>query len=183
MITAVAAIIPIPISHGCYKERRKMPQKITQSIAKLLEDKSTVKVLATSDENGNPHAVVKQSIHADKDGNLVCLELLESSKSNKNMVRSIWFGRNVAVSIYGEDDISYQIKGRPVKAHVAGPVFRKYYTKVRETLEDADLAAVWIITPDEVIDQTFSARKSEEETARPYFKHLDKITRKEKKYV
>ncbi len=160
-----------------------MPQKIIQSIAKLLEDKSTVKVLATSDENGNPHVVVKQSIHADEEGNLVSLELLESSRSNKNLVRSIWFGRNVAVLVCGEDGTSYQIKGRPVKAHIAGPVFRKYYTKAREMQNDADLAAVWIITPIEVTEQTLSIRKAEEEAARPYFIHLDRLAGKEKHHA
>jgi hypothetical protein len=160
-----------------------MSIKINQSLSDLLKIEQTIKILATTDENGNPHAVVKQFIHVDEDGNLVCLELLESSRTNRNLVRSIWFGRDVAVTILGKGDVSYQVKGKLIKAHVAGPIFRKYYVKVRERLGDVDLAAVWIIAPEEVINETFTVRRAEEEAARPYFTHLDRLTGKEENHV
>lgn len=154
-----------------------MAVKLDQEIAELLEDKETVKVLATSDAKGNPHAVANQSFQLDEDGRVIYLELLESSQTNKDLVRSIWFGRKVALALRGRDGRSYQIKGKPVRAIVSGPVFQKHYVSVREKLGDVDLAAVWIIEPEEVINESYPVRKAHEEATRPYFSHLDRLAR------
>ncbi|HBC93118.1 MAG TPA: hypothetical protein DCZ10_09550 [Pelotomaculum sp.] len=150
---------------------------LPDEVVRLLSEKETVKVLATTDEKGTPHAAVKQTLHLETDGNLVYLELLESSQTNKNMVRSIWFNRKIAVTLKGKDGLSYQIKGRPVKAVITGPVFQKHYVDIRERLGDVDLAAVWIIEPEEVFNQTYPERKVLEESTRLYFKHLDRLAK------
>lgn len=156
-----------------------MAIQLDKEIIELLKEKETVKVLATTDAQGVPHAVIKQSLHLGEDGNLVYLELLESSKTNKNLVRSIWFNRNVSVTLAGKDRKSYQIIGKPIKALIAGPVFQKHYVSIRERLGgDVDLAAVWIIEPEQVINQTFSVRKAQEDALHPTFKHLDLLARK-----
>jgi len=141
----------------------------------LLEDRQTLKVVATVDGNGVPHAVVKGSLRANQEGYLQWLELIETSQSNRNLVRSIWFDRPVAVLIKGQDGRSFQIKGVPIKAHVSGPVFQKHYAEVRARLGDVDLAAVWIIRPDTVIDETPAVRLQEEHSAHPNFTHLDRL--------
>jgi hypothetical protein len=152
-----------------------MAIQLTEEVIKLLAGKETVKVLATIDRNGMPHAVVKQSLHLGEDGNLVCLELLESSQTYKNLLRSIWFNRKVAISLTGKDGQSYQIKGKPVRNIISGPVFQKYYIGIRESLGDVDLAAVWIIEPEEIVNQTYQAREATEKAAHPYFTHLDRL--------
>lgn len=154
-----------------------MAVQLVKEVIELLEDKETVKVLATVDEKGVPHAVIKQSLHLGEDGNLVYLELLESSRTNKNLVRSIWFNRKVSVILKGKDLSSYQIIGNPVKAIITGPIFQKQYTWIREQLGDVDLAAVWIIAPEEIYNQTFSVRKGQEEVAHPNFIHLDRLAK------
>ena len=152
-----------------------MTIQLTQEVSNLIADKETVKILATTDENGVPHAVIKQSLHLGVDGNLVYLELLESSQTNKNLVRSIWFSGKVAVTLKGKDGQSYQIKGKPVKVHISGPVFQKQYLSIQERLGDVELAAVWIIEPEEVLNETYLVRKAQEEANHPYFKHLDRL--------
>lgn len=154
-----------------------MAVQLEQEVIDLLKDQETVKLLATSDEKGVPHAVIKQSLHLGEDGNLVYLELLEASQTNKNLVRSIWFDRKVAVALKGKNGLSYQIKGKPVRAIISGPVFQKHYLSIRESLGDVDLATVWIIEPEEVINETYSVRKAHEESTRPYFKHLDRLAK------
>lgn len=154
-----------------------MAAKLTQEIIDLLKDTETTKVLATLDASGFPHAVVKQSLQPGDDGTILYLELLESSRTNKNLVRSIWFDQKVAVAVSGKGGRSYQIKGKPVKTHVTGPVFQEHYTAIRERLGDVDLAAVWVIEPEEVIEETFAARKAEEERKHPFFTHLDRLAR------
>ncbi len=154
-----------------------MAVDITEKLAALLGKADTVKILVTTDEEGAPHAVVKDSLRLDEQHRLIYLELLESSRTNKNMVRSIWFNRAVAVAVAGANGESYQIKGKPVKAIVSGPLFRKYYQQIREQCDDADLAAVWVIEPENIIDQSFPVRRRQEEASHPYFKHLDRLAK------
>ncbi|WP_306532600.1 hypothetical protein [Geobacter sp.] len=154
-----------------------MAAHLSKEIIDLFADTESTKVLATLDEYGVPHVVVKQSLHVGDDGNLLYLELLESSRTNKNLVRSIWFDRKVSVAVTGRGGQSYLIKGRPVKTHITGPVFQQHYQAIRERLGDVDLAAVWVIEPEEILDETFVARKVEEELKHPLFTHLDRLVR------
>jgi len=155
-----------------------MAIQLNEEVKELLQDKDTLKVLATTGENGIPHVVIKQTLHLGEDGNLVYLELIESSRTNKNLVRAIWFDRKVALALKGKDGESWQITGKPVKAHVTGPIFQKHYVSVRERLGDVDLATVWVIEPEEVTDQSFSARRKEEEALHPTFAHLDRLAKR-----
>nr|WP_092067835.1 hypothetical protein [Dendrosporobacter quercicolus]NSL46803.1 hypothetical protein [Dendrosporobacter quercicolus DSM 1736]SDL64429.1 hypothetical protein SAMN04488502_101442 [Dendrosporobacter quercicolus] len=150
---------------------------INEELAALLSKEDTVKLLVTTDEQGAPHAVVKKSLQLDEQNHFIYFELLESSHTNKNMVRSIWFNRPVTVAVAGANGGSYQIKGRPLKTIVSGPAFRKYYEQVRRENSEADLAAVWVIEPQEIVDQGFSVRRQQEEAKRPYFKHLDRLAK------
>lgn len=154
-----------------------MSKLLNQEVVDLLHAQTTVKVLTTVDEHGVPHSVIKGSLALGEDGNLIVLELLESSHTNRNLVRSIWYDRKVSILLKGEGTVSYQIKGIPVKAHVAGPVFQKYYAAIRERLGDVDLSAVWVIRPDEVINESPAVRRREEEAKHPTFIHLDRLVR------
>jgi predicted pyridoxine 5'-phosphate oxidase superfamily flavin-nucleotide-binding protein len=154
-----------------------MAELLNQEVIELLQNKATVKVLTTVDEHGVPHSVVKGSLTLDEDGNLLVLELLESSRTNRNLVRSIWYDRKVAILLKGEGALAYQIKGVPVKAHISGPLFQKHYKAVRERLGDVDLGAVWIIRPEEVINESTSVRRDEEQAKHPVFIHLDRLVR------
>lgn len=148
---------------------------LNETVRDLFAHPDSTKVLATVDQHGVPHVVVKQSLQVDDAGNLLFLELLESSRTNRNLVRSIWYDRTVAVSVQGPSGASYQIKGKPVKAHITGPLFLKHYLAVREQLGDVDLAAVWVIEPEEVTDESFGARQAEEAEKHPLFRHLDRL--------
>ncbi|HOV26381.1 MAG TPA: pyridoxamine 5'-phosphate oxidase family protein [Pseudobacteroides sp.] len=154
-----------------------MISEINKEIKEIINHKDTVKVLVTLNEDGLPHAVVKQSIRFSDEGKIVYLELLESSKSYKNFTRSLWFNQKVVISISGKNGKSYQIKGTPEKILISGPIFEKYYINVREQLGDVDLAAVCIIDPEELKDESYAARFSEQESRQPIFKHLDRLAR------
>lgn len=154
-----------------------MAAQLTTEIIDLFTDAESTKILATLDGDGFPHAVVKQSLQVGDDGNLLYLELLESSRTNRNLVRSIWFDQKVAVTVTGRGGQSYQIKGKPVKTHITGPVFQQYYTAIRERLGDVDLAAVWVIEPEEIVEETFAVRRADEERKHPFFNHLDRLAR------
>jgi hypothetical protein len=154
-----------------------MAAQLSKEQTALIADRETLKLLATTDESGTPHVVVKQSIHLAEDGNIHYLELLESSRTNHNLVRAIWFDRKVSIAIKGAGKQSFQIKGRPVEVHVTGPLFEKHYVEVRSLLGDVDLAGVWVIEPEEVIDENPEIRRRDEEARRPFFRHLDRLAK------
>lgn len=151
---------------------------LTQDAIDLLNDPETSKVLATIDADGFPHVVTKQSLQAGPDGNVHLLQGLESSATNRNLVRAIWYGGKVAIGLRGKDGRSIQIKGAPIHNHITGPLFQEHYVKLRERRGDVDLAGVWVIAPETIIDETPARRGSEEAKRHPYVLHLDRIAKR-----
>ncbi len=147
---------------------------LSQDVIDLVNDPATIKVLTTVDAGGVPHAVVKDSLHVAADGTLHYLEPLESSTTNRNLVYSIWFDRAVAIALIGSAGREVQIKGRPVKNHITGPLFLEHYRRVREA---GDLAGVWVILPEAVLDRDLAARRNLESAQHPTFIHLDRLAR------
>jgi hypothetical protein len=152
-----------------------MPTKQSSQLEILLENPVTIGIVATLDESGAPHAVPSPFLRLDPDGRLVHLELLETSRTHRNLLRSIWFDHPVTVTLTGDEGRITVVKGRAHKVHVSGPLFSSYYREVREQLGDADLAGVWLIDAQEIIDETYSVRKAREEELHPFFKHLDRL--------
>lgn len=150
---------------------------LNKEIIALLSSDDSTKVLATVNERGFPHAAAKPFIRVDDDGNLLYLELVESSRTQKNLVRSIWFDQKVSISVSDRGGQSWQIKGKPVKTLVTGPTFLHHYRDVRRRLGDVDLSAVWIIEPEEIINENVFVRHAEEEQAHPLFRHLDRLVK------
>jgi len=154
-----------------------MATKLDKEIIALLGSDDSTTVLATVNEQGYPHAASKPYVRVDGDGNLLYLELVESSHTQKNLVRSIWFDQKVAISVSGTNGQSWQIKGKPVKTLITGPLFLHHYSEVRKRLGDVDLSAVWVIEPEEVINENISVRHAEEQQAHPLFRHLDRLAK------
>lgn len=151
--------------------------KLQDKIIKLINDEDTIKVLSTLDKNNIPHTTFKNFLRVDDDGNIIYLELIESSITNSNMVNSIWFKKKVSITVKSKDNESYQIKGIPIKAHISGQVFKEYYKFVREKIEDGDLSAVWVIKPEEIRNETYGYRKKQEEEEHPLLIHLDRLAK------
>lgn len=151
--------------------------QLPEVLVNLLKDPESVKVLATTDGEGAPHAVVKGSITTLDGETIVFNEGLDTNESNKNLVRSIWFGGTVAINVT-KGAVSYQIKGKPYKCLITGPVFKEFLVRARERRgPEADIAAVWLVTPEEVRDESPAVRRKEEEEKRPLFnRHLDRAS-------
>jgi len=152
-----------------------MTTLLDATVRELLADPATVKVIATVDEHGVPNVVAKGSIRIDEDGNLIHLELIERSRTNRNLVYSLWRDKAVSILLVGSGGRSYQILGRPLRVHVSGPVFQKHYVAVRERLGDLDLSGVWVIQPLKIIDQAWRTRLAAGESAGAGLLHLDRI--------
>jgi hypothetical protein len=152
-----------------------MSTLLDASVRELLSDKATVKILATTDEHGVPHAVAKGSLSLDEDGNLIHLELIESSRTNRNLVYSLWHDRPVSILLVGGDGRSYQIQGVPRRLHVSGPLFQQHYQALRARLGDVDLSGVWVIEPRQATDQSWRSRLAAETATGGNLLHLDRI--------
>jgi hypothetical protein len=140
----------------------------------------SVKVVATVGKEGIPHAVVKDSLTLLDDGTIAFYELLETSQTQKNLVYSIWFNKPVSITVLTKEGRSYQVKGLPKKAVVAGQRFTEAYIDVQNRLgPDIDLSALWLIAPSEEREQTFLVRRQIEEAAHPYEIHVDRIAKEE----
>ncbi|MDR2527809.1 MAG: hypothetical protein LBD04_02155 [Synergistaceae bacterium] len=151
--------------------------KLPEAAMALLDDELALKVLATADSRGVPYAAVKKSLRSDEDGNIIYLELIETSQTNSNMTSSLWFGRAVSILLASPDGRSWRIKGQPYRCLVAGPIFERYYRKVQERFKDADLAAVWVITPEDAQDESLESRAAQESSEHPLMLHLDRIAK------
>ena len=154
-----------------------MAVTLPQESLNLLKEPDTVKALSTTDGQGEPHVVWKDSLGVDKQGELYSLELIESSQTNSNLVRSLWFHKPVAIALRGPGGESYQIKAYPSRCLVTGPVFERYYRQVRARGGDVDLASVWYYAPESVRDNRFAIRFQEESEKHPLFLHLDRIAK------
>lgn len=152
--------------------------ELPQDLMRLLRDKRAAKILGTVDENGIPHVVFKDSLTFREDGTIAYAEELDSSQANKNMVRSIWFDKVVSIAVR-KGKQSYQIKARPLKCSIAGPLFNEYLKRAEEQRgPEADIQSVWILSPFECRNQSREVRQKEEKEKDPYFNvHLDRLVK------
>jgi hypothetical protein len=149
--------------------------KLPKEVLDLIRDSESVKVLATTDEEGNPHIAFKESLTVLDNGKLAFGEEFEGSQTNVNMVRSIWFNGNVELTVRDGHGTTFQIQGKPYRYVHAGPLFKKFYLAERERRgPDSELAGVWIITPEDVKNETYEVRKKEEDEKHPFFRHFDR---------
>ncbi|MDR1934614.1 MAG: hypothetical protein LBS49_03365 [Candidatus Accumulibacter sp.] len=136
-----------------------------------------MKILVTVDEQGLPHPVVKSSLRY-SEGNIIYLEYLESSRTNRYMTRSLWFEKDVVILIVRPDEKSFAVAAHPTRALVCGKEFQRYYEEAQRE-RDLDLATVWIMKPVAASDQSLGTRVAEETARRAYFTHLDRLAKHE----
>ena len=148
---------------------------LNKELTEWINDPTSLKSLATVSREGVPHVAYKGSLHVEDD-KIVFYDLIQSYQTNKNLVHAIWFNGTVAVNILTADKRSFLILGKPVKSVTAGRGFEKVYVKLQEERgTDVDLSAIWYIEPLQIREETYAARRDEEERKYPYIRHLDRV--------
>jgi hypothetical protein len=151
---------------------------LTENAAAALRSPDAVKLVATVGKEGEPHIAVKETLTLLNDGTIAFYELIETSKTQKNLVYSLWFSKQVSVLALTRDDKSYLIKGVPYRAITAGGAFLKAYEEVQARYgPNADLSAIWLIPPEWEREGTLAVRRADEEAAHPYEIHIDRIAK------
>ncbi|NTV82304.1 MAG: hypothetical protein HGA14_00065 [Chlorobaculum sp.] len=148
--------------------------KLPEELVELLNDPASGKVVGSTDEDGTPHLVTKGSLTTLDGETIVFAEGFESSQSNRNLIRSIWFNQKVSINVT-RGTTSYQIKGRPYKYLITGRIFRTMIDRARQRRgPEADIAGVWVIAPEEVRNESPGYRAALANDARGHFhNHLD----------
>ena len=136
---------------------------LSEELAEIFHDPKTVKVLVTSDDNGVPHPVFKGSLTLLDDGMIAYSELIERSRTYKNMLNNYWKKKEVAIALYNEGRGAFQVKGRPHRFIIEGPIWDRFLEETWKVLPEADPAGVWIIEPLAVENLDYSLRRNEEE--------------------
>lgn len=141
---------------------------LPQATVELFNDPQTVKTLTTTDEEGAPHNVCKSSLTVLEDGLVGYCEMIETSKTQRNMLRNYWAKKLVSISLFNPaTGLSYQIKGLPYKFIVDGPIWQRFLAETRKVIPSADPSGVWLIAPKEAKNQDYELRREEEAKRRP----------------
>lgn len=150
--------------------------QLSDDIIKALNDPAKIKMLTTVDKDGNPHTVPIGSM-CYVDGNIAYMELLDTCKTQKNMLNCYWFGKDVSVLVVADwtkGDV-YQIKGSPYKLLRQGPLWDTFLDEIWKIIPEADPTGVWLITPKEVINQNYFLRRKAEEDRRANWTRWDTL--------
>ncbi|HLA26908.1 MAG TPA: hypothetical protein VJZ49_03320 [Syntrophales bacterium] len=137
--------------------------KIPLELRGLLEDPESVKVLTTTDKDGVPNTVFKASLTALDDDFLAYVELFESSRSQKNMLQSLWFKKPVAMAVC-KGGLAYQIKGEPYRFVIEGPLRDSFFQQVWKRIPEVNPSGVWLIRPKEIIDESYKTQQKKEQS-------------------
>jgi hypothetical protein len=148
---------------------------LDHAFSALLHAPETIKILATSDEHGVPHLQQTDLLHVDADGRLVLLETDEYSRTQRNLVHSIWFNRKLTLYVKTAAAQQYQVLAKPYKAIITGPRFEQHYRELRERDASQGLSTVWLLDVEHLSDENPVARRAREQSGRLPFAHLDHI--------
>lgn len=144
----------------------------------IINDKETLKIVASIGKAGVVNSAVKQSVHVDDKGNIVYRELIETSETQKNMFFSLWFRKKVSILAVTKDLQSFEIRGIPTKVVIEGPEFEEEYKKVQEKFDGKyDLAAIWYIEPVQYRSKDVNERFEEQYEKYPIVTHLDRVAK------
>ncbi len=135
----------------------------------------TFAVLSTVNGDGSPQTSLLESAHLNDSGAFEFLELIESSRSYRNLTASLWFSKPVSLLVSTTEGERYLIKGIPNRITVCGSYFEERYREIRAIRGDVELAAICSIYPLEIEDDSFAVAFARQEAERPFYKHLDRI--------
>lgn len=153
-----------------------MAIELSKEVKELLDDRNTIKIVASVGKSGVVNSAVKQSVRLNENGQIEFLEFLETSDTNRNVIHSLWFEHNISILLLGNNNESYELRGIPTEAIIEGRYFEKKYVEVQERFEGKlDLATVWIVDITEVRNKDIFARQLQEREDYPIVSHLDRL--------
>lgn len=155
--------------------KKPMPLRLPDKTVAALADPGSVKLISTVGPDGLPRTALKDSLRLLADGLLEYDELLETSETNKNMTRALWFDRPVAATVIDPGKNVTRISAVPVRCVISGAEYLKRYRELRARDPESDLAAVWRLRPVEAEAVDLASRRRAQERDHPLLTHLDRL--------
>jgi len=149
-------------------------EELLQQVQSIVADPGSLKIVSALNENGTIHSAPKGSLKVNAAGQLEYIEVLESSSSYKNVIRSLWFDKKVSVLVIGADKRSYEITGNVKRILTAGRYFENAYSTILEK-RGHGIAAVIQIDIESITDFDISKRIERQEREHFFFTHLDRF--------
>ena len=160
-----------------YKEfgkGRDIYMSINNKLKALFEDKETIKIVSNQGEDGVINSTPKGSLEITGEEELSYVEILESSRSYKNSVYSIWFDKPVSVLIIGKNRETFLLTASIERIHTCGELFEKYYSRYKE-IRGFDIAGVVRLKITEIRELDLTALIEQQKVEHPFFVHYDSI--------
>ncbi|NTV01539.1 MAG: pyridoxamine 5'-phosphate oxidase family protein [Chlorobiaceae bacterium] len=133
--------------------------KLPEELIQLINDRESVKVVATVGADGKPHVVVKGSLTTFDSDTIVFAEGFQGSLSNSNLLDSQVNSRPVAVNVT-KGLASFQVKGYVSPASPSDKVYQTLLERIRSRRgPDAEIAGAWIVAPEEIRNESPGAAK------------------------
>lgn len=149
--------------------------KLSEGMLSIINNKDAIKIVATVNKEGEPHAVVNGSLSALDEETLAIPSIMDcQSQNHRNLMWSLWFNKKISIQVYHPGTgASFQIKGTPYRyiMQYQDPIFRRFCELIR-TDYHTSLGGVFLIRPESCREQTLSARLKEERKKKhdfPYF--------------
>jgi len=149
-------------------------EELLQRVRDTVANSGSLKIVSTLNENGTIHSAPKGTLKVNASGQFEYTEVLESSSSYKNVVRSLWFDKKVTVLVIGIDKRSYEIVGNIKRILTAGRYFEDAYKAFLEK-RGRGIAAVIQIDVESVTDLDISKGIERQEREHFFFTHLDRL--------
>ena len=153
-----------------------MSVQFSPSVINALQDASgSLKILATASLCGTPHIRLARYCPLDEEGNILYAEAFQSTQTNHDLEAGLLFSLEATIYVLVSERQMWQIVGTPVKKLVCGPVFRHFYDIARAEGGSGDIAAVWVIQPRSISDESWEARRRQVIAKQPFRQHLDQV--------
>jgi len=145
-------------------DRVELPEKVK----KIFQNAKAIKAVSTIGEDGTPHTVFKSSMKLLDDGNIAFLEMIENSRTSKNILNLINIEYEnmlplISITILdAENYIAYEIKGKFNRFILEGPLWKAFLKETWNNFPDVDPVGVWLFEPVQFTNQSLYARIEEE---------------------
>ena len=147
---------------------------ISQALKELIADKETLKIVSNQNADGIINSTPKGSLEVTGENELTYVEILESSRSYKNSVYSIWFDKPVSVLIIGKNRETWLLQGKIQRILTCGSAFEEYYRCYKK--RDFDIAAAVRIDVTEIRELKLSDLIAKQKEEHPFFSHYDSLS-------
>jgi len=148
--------------------------QLIDSLAKLLKRDGAVAAMTTIDAEGHAATVLNAEVFLTPHGTFLYREYLESSTTNRNLLHALWFEKRAILAVAAGEK-ALDVHGVPTIAHVAGPLFQEHYAAAQAADPETDLATVWEIRIDDIVEVSPGFLRRRQDAERPFFRHLDRL--------